>query len=70
MLSVVNGTLTITQAPLTAAAISLSRVYGDPNPVFTGTLSGLKNGDNITATFGIAADSDQPCGNVPDHSGL
>jgi 6-phosphogluconolactonase (cycloisomerase 2 family) len=62
ILAIVNGTLTITQAPLTAAAVSTSRVYGDPNPAFTGVLTGLKNGDNITATFVSAATPASPVG--------
>src|SRR5207302_1616433 len=46
-----NGTLTVNPAPLTVSAANATRVYGDPNPVFTGTLTGIKNGDNITATY-------------------
>ncbi|HXA86188.1 MAG TPA: MBG domain-containing protein, partial [Candidatus Dormibacteraeota bacterium] len=46
----VDGTLTVTPAALNVAAASASRLYGDPNPAFTGTLTGIKNGDNITAT--------------------
>ena len=50
-----NGTLTITPAPLTVTAANASRVYGDPNPVFTGAITGLLNGDNITATYSTTA---------------
>jgi hypothetical protein len=50
-----NGTLAITQAPLTIAANAASRLYGDPNPAFTGTVTGIKNADNITATFSTTA---------------
>ena len=39
---VATGTLTITPAPLTASAADASRLYGDANPAFTGTLSGQK----------------------------
>jgi hypothetical protein len=46
-----NGTLTVNPAPLTVSAANATRVYGDPNPVFTGTITGIKNGDNITATY-------------------
>jgi hypothetical protein len=52
----VNGTLTISPAPLTVTAANATRVYGDPNPVFTGTVTGIKNGDNITATFASSTD--------------
>ena len=57
-----NGTLTITQAPLTVAGANASRIYGDANPSFTGTVSGLKNADNITATFASAALVTSPVG--------
>jgi hypothetical protein len=40
-------------------------VYGDPNPAFTGTLTGIKNGDNITATYASAADPTSPVGTYP-----
>ncbi len=58
-----NGTLTISPAPLVVSAANASRLYGDPNPAFTGTITGLKNGDNIGATFAAAADPTSPVGN-------
>jgi len=61
--TLVNGTLTINPAPLTITAASTSRLYGDPNPGFTGTVVGLKNGDNIGATFSSAATPASPVGN-------
>ncbi len=51
-----NGSLTVATAPLTVAAASVTRLYGDANPAFTGTITGLKNADNITATFSVTAD--------------
>lgn len=60
-----NGILTVTQAPLTATANSASRLYGDPNPAFSGTITGLKNGDNITASFVSAAAAASPVGTYP-----
>jgi hypothetical protein len=39
-----NGTLTITASVLTVTAANASRFYGDPNPAFTGIITGLKNG--------------------------
>jgi 6-phosphogluconolactonase (cycloisomerase 2 family) len=60
-----NGTLTISPAPLVVTAANASRLYGDPNPAFTGTITGLKNGDNISATFSAAADPTSPVGNYP-----
>src|SRR5207245_1201994 len=50
-----NGTLTVSPAALTIAAADATRAYGDPNPAFTGSLAGLKNGDIITATFASTA---------------
>jgi 6-phosphogluconolactonase (cycloisomerase 2 family) len=57
-----NGVLTVNPAPLSVAAADASRLYGDPNPAFTGTLTGIKNGDNITASFSSAADPTSPVG--------
>jgi hypothetical protein len=58
------GTLTITKAvaALYAAADDASRPYGANNPIFTGTLSNVLSGDNITATFVSAATTNTPAG--------
>jgi uncharacterized repeat protein (TIGR01451 family) len=63
--TVINGVLTVNPAPLSAVAAAVSRVYGDPNPAFTGSVTGLKNGDVITATFASAASATSPVGNYP-----
>ncbi|HSM88213.1 MAG TPA: MBG domain-containing protein, partial [Candidatus Limnocylindrales bacterium] len=63
--TLVNGTLTINPAPLTVTATSTSMVYGDPVPAVTGTLTGVKNGDNITASFSTTATSTTGVGGVP-----
>ena len=34
------------------------------NPVFTGNITGVTNGDNITATYSCSATTSQPSGNV------
>jgi len=48
----VNGMLTITPAPLTVTAADASKVYGqDVAAVLTGTISGIRNNDAITAVF-------------------
>jgi hypothetical protein len=60
-----SGTLTVNPAPLTAAAANATRAYGDPNPTFTGTITGAKNGDVFTATFTSAADPTSPVGTYP-----
>jgi 6-phosphogluconolactonase (cycloisomerase 2 family) len=52
--SVVNGDLTVSPAPLTVTINNATRVYGNVNPTLNGTISGLKNGDSITATYSSA----------------
>ena len=42
----VDGTLTITKAPLTITAKSYTRKQGESNPTFDVTYSGFKNGEN------------------------
>jgi hypothetical protein len=49
----VNGVLTINKAHLTATADNKSRLYGDPDPAFTATLSGFKNGET-SASAGVS----------------
>ena len=49
----VPGTLTITRALLTVTADNASREYGLANPVFTGTISGLRNGDTASVVSGL-----------------
>jgi hypothetical protein len=50
-----TANFTITKAPLSAQADGKTKVYGDVNPTFTGTLTGVKNSDAITATYSSAA---------------
>jgi hypothetical protein len=45
-----NGTLTVTPAPLLVIADDTARAAGQPNPTFTGTIQGVRNGEDITAT--------------------
>jgi Tfp pilus assembly protein PilE len=61
-LSYTNGTLTVTQAPLTVTAKSTNRIYGQANPVFTGTNSGTLNGDDLGISFVTTATSSSPGG--------
>jgi hypothetical protein len=49
-------------APLTVTAANASRAYGQINPVFTGTITGVQNGDNITATYSCSATTNSPVG--------
>ncbi len=57
-----NGTLTITQALLSVFANNKSRSYGTANPVLDGIITGVQNGDNITATYSTAATPASPVG--------
>jgi ELWxxDGT repeat protein len=54
-LVLVNGTLTIAPAALTVTANNATKVYGQPNPAFTGSIVGILNNDNITATYSASA---------------
>ena len=60
----VTGTLSLVvlPAPLTVTASNATRPYGQNNPVFTGTITGLTNGDNITATYSCNATPASPPG--------
>ncbi len=64
-LTLTNGTVTIVPAALNVAAANVTRLYGDANPAFTGTITGLKNADNITATFSVTADPTSGVGSYP-----
>ena len=66
----VNGTLTITPAPLLIAADNLTRVEGEANPVFTATYTGFKNGETSDVlsqlpTFVCEANEDSAPGEYP-----
>ncbi|PYU97552.1 MAG: hypothetical protein DMG10_30575, partial [Acidobacteria bacterium] len=60
-----DGTLTVTKASLTVTAGDAAREYGAANPSFTGTVTGVENGDNITATYSSAAAASSPVGAYP-----
>ena len=68
-LSLVNGTLTITKAPLTATADNQTRIYGTGNPTLTITYSGLVNGDTAASinapTIGTTATTSTTVGTYP-----
>src|SRR5713101_5440803 len=61
----IDGKLTINPAPLTVTAADAGRLYGDPNPSFTGTIAGIKNSDNITATYASAVTAASAIGTYP-----
>jgi hypothetical protein len=60
-----NGTLTVTPFALTVTADNQSRPYGAANPTLGGTLTGVQNGDNITASYSTVADINSPLGTYP-----
>jgi hypothetical protein len=60
-----NGTLSVTTASLTVVADNASRPYGAVNPQFSGTMTGLRNGDDIAASYATTATQDSPMGTYP-----
>src|SRR5207237_5479981 len=54
-LAFAGGTLTVTPAALVVTADGKTKVYGAAVPALTGSVQGLVNGDNITATFTTGA---------------
>ncbi len=61
----VEGSLTVTPAPLTVTANNASKVYGSPNPLFSGTIAGIVNSDNIGAIYDSTASINSPVGTYP-----
>ena len=57
------ASFTIDERPITVTANDASRAYGDANPSFTGSITGIQNSDNITATYGTSADASTAVGN-------
>jgi hypothetical protein len=57
--------LVVSPAPLTVTAADASRAYGQTNPVFTGTITGVTNGDNISATYSCSAGATAAPGAYP-----
>jgi len=62
--NLVNGSLTITQnqAALVINVNSASRLYGAPNPTFTGTVTGIAPGDDVVVTYATTATPSSPAG--------
>jgi hypothetical protein len=54
-ISFVNGTETVTPAPLTVTADDQTKVYGGPDPAFTVSYAGLVNGDTQADITGVTA---------------
>ena len=60
-----NVSLVVLRAPLSVTANSATRAFGATNPAFTGTIAGLQNADNITATYTCSATPGSPPGTYP-----
>ena len=80
--STVNGTLTVSKAPLTVTANDQTKVYGSANPALTITYSGFVNGEaasvlattptaatqiNVTTSAGTYADAITVSGGVDEN---
>jgi MBG domain (YGX type) len=61
-LTVRDGVLMVGVAALDVRADDKARGYGGANPPLTGTISGLQNGDPISATYTTAASPASPIG--------
>ncbi len=55
----------VAPVPLTITVANATRQIGQTNPVFTGTIAGLVNGDKITATYSCSAGPGSPAGFYP-----
>ena len=65
-------TLVVNPAPLTVTAANATRLFGATNPVFTGTVTGVVNGDVLTESFATTASQLSPVGTysiVPSATG-
>ena len=60
-----NVSLVVLPAPFIVTASDATRTYGAPNPAFVGTIVGVQNGDNITATYTCSATASSPPGQYP-----
>jgi hypothetical protein len=57
--------LVVWRSPLSVTAGDVTRQYGITNPVFTGAIVGLQNGDNIAAVYYCSATSASSAGTYP-----
>jgi hypothetical protein len=57
--------IVVNKATLTLTAANASRIYNTANPTFTGTVSGVVNGDTFTESFTTTAILSSPAGTYP-----
>ena len=60
-----SSTLGVARAPLSVKADDQSKLLNAPNPPLTGVLTGVLDGDNITATYTTTAVTTSPVGAYP-----
>jgi len=60
-----TASLLVSPAAMTVAAANASRLYGQSNPTLQGSITGLQNGDNISAAYRCSATSSSPVGTYP-----
>jgi len=66
VVTVNTGTLSVAPAPLAVVASDLTRGQNQPNPAsFAGTITGVRNGEAITASFATNAVSGSAPGSYP-----
>jgi hypothetical protein len=63
--TIIDGTLTITPAPLIITPADVTRPFGTPNPTLTCTVWGIQNNDNISASCHTTATQSSPVGTYP-----
>lgn len=63
--AVATVNLVVTPAGLTVTANNATRSFGSNNPVFTGNIAGIQNGDNISASYNTIATPSSPLGTYP-----
>jgi hypothetical protein len=63
--STLTTTLAVIKAPLTVTVNNATRLFGAPNPTFTGTITGVLPGDTITVTYSTTATTTSPVGTYP-----
>jgi hypothetical protein len=56
---------TVNGPTLTVTANSATKVYGTPNPIFTGMVTGAENGNSFTESFSTTATLSSPVGSYP-----
>ncbi|HZI25228.1 MAG TPA: MBG domain-containing protein, partial [Chryseolinea sp.] len=60
-----NGFLTVTPAPLKIRANDAARMFGEPNPDFTGIVEGLLNDDYVLVSYSTPAEENSSIGEYP-----